>query len=275
MTRRLMLTLFVVAGSASAGGAELFVSPVGQDSNPGTADQPFATLERARDAVAATAGGGRQTAGWDHDLAPRRRLSSYGGLGTLRRRFGNGRVAGRVAGLAGRNRTTVGRTHAVRVPAGHRSGRAGPVAGKRSWGRAADRPAGAGHPRVRRDEVARLRPADHPRAWRTVLRRQADDTGSLAERRPMVADRRVPRDAGSERRPRRQDRQLGGRVFLCRRSAAGLEGHRRPVGPRLLGVGLGQFLRTGRRAGSGAAADQDRAARTACTASARDSDSTS
>jgi hypothetical protein len=46
-----MLTLFVVAGSASAAGAEFFVSPAGQDTNPGTADKPFATLERARDAA--------------------------------------------------------------------------------------------------------------------------------------------------------------------------------------------------------------------------------
>ena len=111
----------------------------------------------------ATAVGGRQTAGRDHDLAPRRRLSPHGGLGTLRRRFGYGRGAGRVARLAGRNRATARRTHAVRIPAGHRSSRAEPVAGKGSWGRAADRPAGAGYPRVRCDEVPRIQPADNPR----------------------------------------------------------------------------------------------------------------
>ena len=39
------------AAAEPAAVAELFVSPTGQDTNPGTADKPFATLERARDAV--------------------------------------------------------------------------------------------------------------------------------------------------------------------------------------------------------------------------------
>ena len=37
----------------SAGAAEFYVSPSGDDTNPGTEEQPFATLERARDAVRA------------------------------------------------------------------------------------------------------------------------------------------------------------------------------------------------------------------------------
>ena len=44
------LTLAVMP-AAGVGAADVFVSPVGQDINPGTADKPFATLERARDAV--------------------------------------------------------------------------------------------------------------------------------------------------------------------------------------------------------------------------------
>lgn len=51
MTRLLLLALVVLAGNASAAGAEFFVSPAGRDTNPGTADKPFATLERARDAA--------------------------------------------------------------------------------------------------------------------------------------------------------------------------------------------------------------------------------
>ena len=51
MTRLLLLTLVVLAGNASAAAVEFFVSPAGQDTNPGTAEKPFATLERARDAV--------------------------------------------------------------------------------------------------------------------------------------------------------------------------------------------------------------------------------
>ena len=39
------------AAAEPAAVAELYVSPAGQDTNPGTADKPFATLERARDAV--------------------------------------------------------------------------------------------------------------------------------------------------------------------------------------------------------------------------------
>ncbi|MGA2660073.1 MAG: hypothetical protein ABSH34_21430, partial [Verrucomicrobiota bacterium] len=31
--------------------SDFFVAPTGNDANPGTADRPFATLERARDAV--------------------------------------------------------------------------------------------------------------------------------------------------------------------------------------------------------------------------------
>ena len=51
MARLLLLTLVVLAGNASAAAGEFFVSPAGQDTNPGTAEKPFATLERARDAV--------------------------------------------------------------------------------------------------------------------------------------------------------------------------------------------------------------------------------
>ena len=51
MARLLLLTLVVLAGNSSATAVEFFVSPAGQDINPGTAEKPFATLERARDAV--------------------------------------------------------------------------------------------------------------------------------------------------------------------------------------------------------------------------------
>ncbi|NUQ63721.1 MAG: right-handed parallel beta-helix repeat-containing protein [Pirellulales bacterium] len=46
----LLVTTTVLAGAASAA-ADFFVSPAGLDTNPGTADKPFATLERARDAL--------------------------------------------------------------------------------------------------------------------------------------------------------------------------------------------------------------------------------
>ena len=51
MTRLLLLTLVALAGTASAAEVEFFVSPAGQDTHPGTAEKPFATLERARDAL--------------------------------------------------------------------------------------------------------------------------------------------------------------------------------------------------------------------------------
>jgi hypothetical protein len=51
MPRLLMLTLLALAGNSSAMADEFFVSPAGQDTNPGTAEKPFATLERARDAA--------------------------------------------------------------------------------------------------------------------------------------------------------------------------------------------------------------------------------
>ena len=45
--------LFVVGISGTLSAADFFVAPSGNDSNPGTVDKPFASLERARDAVRA------------------------------------------------------------------------------------------------------------------------------------------------------------------------------------------------------------------------------
>jgi hypothetical protein len=47
------LVVFSLAIAASLRAAEFFVSPAGSDANPGTKEQPFATLERARDAARA------------------------------------------------------------------------------------------------------------------------------------------------------------------------------------------------------------------------------
>ncbi len=41
-----------------AGAAEFFVAPDGSDTNPGTADRPFATLDRAKKTVEEQAAGG-------------------------------------------------------------------------------------------------------------------------------------------------------------------------------------------------------------------------
>ena len=58
MTRISLLTVLsvlTVAGglcaSSFGAGAELFISPSGDDANPGTKEKPFATLEAARDAA--------------------------------------------------------------------------------------------------------------------------------------------------------------------------------------------------------------------------------
>ncbi|MFA6239898.1 MAG: right-handed parallel beta-helix repeat-containing protein [Candidatus Hydrogenedentales bacterium] len=48
----------VLVGVCGAWGAEFHVSPLGNDSNGGTADAPFATLSRARDAIRALKQGG-------------------------------------------------------------------------------------------------------------------------------------------------------------------------------------------------------------------------
>ena len=47
--RFLTLGLVLAAGQSSAG--DFFVSPTGNDLNPGTKSKPFASLERARNAV--------------------------------------------------------------------------------------------------------------------------------------------------------------------------------------------------------------------------------
>ncbi len=50
-TRLMMLPLFILVFAAPAVGAEFFVCPDGDDASPGTRDEPFQTLERARDAA--------------------------------------------------------------------------------------------------------------------------------------------------------------------------------------------------------------------------------
>lgn len=50
----LLLFLILMAGSASA--ATYYVAPDGDDGNPGTIDQPFATVEKARDTIRGTTG---------------------------------------------------------------------------------------------------------------------------------------------------------------------------------------------------------------------------
>ncbi len=66
-----LLALLAFAPSIPAA-AEFFVSPTGHDAHPGTRDQPFATLERARDALRAAPRDGRTTVwlrGGAHRLA--------------------------------------------------------------------------------------------------------------------------------------------------------------------------------------------------------------
>ena len=47
----LTLAIAVLASASTAPALEFFVSPAGSEANPGTLEQPFATLEQARDAV--------------------------------------------------------------------------------------------------------------------------------------------------------------------------------------------------------------------------------
>jgi hypothetical protein len=46
-----VLVLLALCSAVQIRGEELYVSPKGADSNPGTKSRPFASLERARDAV--------------------------------------------------------------------------------------------------------------------------------------------------------------------------------------------------------------------------------
>ena len=53
---KIAITLAAIALATlvpAGGGVTLHVAPTGSDANPGTASRPFATLERARDAVRA------------------------------------------------------------------------------------------------------------------------------------------------------------------------------------------------------------------------------
>ena len=51
--RRSFACLALALCATAAGAADIFVSPAGDDANPGTKEKPFATLEHARDAVRA------------------------------------------------------------------------------------------------------------------------------------------------------------------------------------------------------------------------------
>jgi hypothetical protein len=50
MIRSILILLAWLAGS-TASALDLYVAPSGNDANPGTQDQPFATLTGARDAI--------------------------------------------------------------------------------------------------------------------------------------------------------------------------------------------------------------------------------
>jgi len=49
--KRFMIAALLVLFSCTSLGSEFYVSPSGDDRNPGTRVKPFRTLERARDAV--------------------------------------------------------------------------------------------------------------------------------------------------------------------------------------------------------------------------------
>jgi hypothetical protein len=55
LSRRIILGALALATAAT--GTEFHVSPIGDDAGPGTSEKPFATLERARDAVRASRNG--------------------------------------------------------------------------------------------------------------------------------------------------------------------------------------------------------------------------
>ncbi|HUT59930.1 MAG TPA: hypothetical protein VNA25_18965 [Phycisphaerae bacterium] len=56
----LSLTVVSVAPAAETPKGDFCVAPAGNDAHPGTADRPFATLARARDAVRELKKGGQQ-----------------------------------------------------------------------------------------------------------------------------------------------------------------------------------------------------------------------
>lgn len=59
---RVVLLVGIWLAAATVGATDLYVSPRGQDAGPGTAERPFATLERVRDAVRALKARGPLTA---------------------------------------------------------------------------------------------------------------------------------------------------------------------------------------------------------------------
>ena len=79
ITRILVSALALVAFAASA--ADFYVAPDGSDANPGTSAKPFASLERARDAVRALKQAGPLTAPvnvWTPLSIPRPVVNVYG-----------------------------------------------------------------------------------------------------------------------------------------------------------------------------------------------------
>jgi len=165
---------------------------------PGSKSKPFATLERARDTVRELKRAGKvHKAGltvWlrGGDFLRTNALElTAADSGTL-----NGPVVWRAYG-----------NERVRLLGGHALTGFRPVSDaavlagstQRPASRPADRPPRARHHRLRRDEVARLQPANHARALRTVLCRTSDDA------RPLAESRRVGEARGLSRRQRERD----------------------------------------------------------------------
>ena len=145
-----LLTVLLLAPLAALQAAEFHVAPTGSDGSPGTAAEPFATLERARDAIRELKKAGSLTEpvnvivqGGTYQLTKPLELT----------KADSGTAAVPVVYRAGRRNRAAGRRRRdTGVAAGHGCGGAGAARSGGAWKSHAGGPEGAGRDRSRRDE---------------------------------------------------------------------------------------------------------------------------
>ena len=102
----------------------LYVSPSGDDANPGTEDRPFATLQRARDEIRRIKASRASARRRNHRRAARRHVRTVAASGTDGTGQRDRERSDRLSGVRRRNRQDRRRTRGDRLETGYRSRRA-------------------------------------------------------------------------------------------------------------------------------------------------------
>ena len=240
----LLLVAFVLLSGMAA--ADFFVSPQGNDANPGTQDKPFASPEAARDAVRVLAAAKNLPAGgvtvWlaggDYPRTKSFELAAAD----------SGTPEAPIVYRAAEKQT-------VRLLGGRAISGLAPVADPAVLARLDEKARG----KVLSVDLKALGVTDFGQLRSRGFGRSTTPAHLelFFAGKPMTLARwpnegqfekiaSIPPESGPRRRPRRQNRRSQVRLLLRRRSAKTVEIPRRYLGSRLLVLGLGQLLRKSR-----------------------------